>query len=76
MSKKGDCFDNAVAESFFATYKRELIAGRSWRTRREALDATREFFESRYDSKRLHSTLDYRTPAEAEFEYHRQELVA
>jgi putative transposase len=63
MSKKGDCWDNAVAESFFATLELELIAGAQWRTRNEARRAVFEFIESWYNLERRHSTLDYRSPA-------------
>ena len=75
MSKRGDCFDNAPTESFFATYKNELIYRRSWPTRRDALAATADFIDRRYNTQRLHSTLGYRTPAEFELEYHRQQRM-
>lgn len=76
MSRRGDCFDNAVSESFFATYKNELIHLRSWPTRRAAIAATADFIETRYNTRRLHSTLGYRTPAEVELEYRQQQLAA
>jgi putative transposase len=68
MSKKGDCWDNAVAESFFATLELELIAGAEWRTRNEARRAVFEFIESWYNLERRHSTLGYRSPATYERE--------
>ncbi len=69
MSRKGNCWDNAVAESFFATLKNELIYRRRWRTHHELRTALFEYIEVFYNRRRLHSTLDYRTPAEVEEEY-------
>jgi len=69
MSRRGNCWDNAVVESFFATLKAELIEQRSWPTRREARDATAEYIEIFYNSHRLHSSLGYRTPIECEKEF-------
>jgi putative transposase len=66
MSRKGDCWDNAVAESFFATLELELIENSRWKTRREARTAVFEFIESWYNRVRRHSTLDYLSPAEYE----------
>jgi len=66
MSGRGNCWDNAVVESFFATLKRELIYQRSWPTRREAAAAVHEYIEVFYNRRRRHSTLDYKTPAEYE----------
>ena len=70
MSRKGNCWDNAVAESFFATLKNELVSRRTWRSRAELSRAVFEYIEVFYNRKRLHSALDYRTPAEVEQEYH------
>ena len=66
MSRPGQCWDNAVAESFFATLKTELIDGRSWATRAQARGAVFEFIEVFYNRQRLHSSLNYLTPAEYE----------
>ena len=63
MSRKGDCWDNAVAESFFATLEQELIMRRHWATRREARQAIFWYIESWYNLKRRHSTLGYASPA-------------
>lgn len=68
MSRKGDCWDNAVAESFFATLELELIARSRWRTRAEARRAIFEFIETWYNLERRHSTLGYRSPATYERE--------
>lgn len=66
MSRKGDCWDNAVAESFFATLELELIANSNWRTRAEARAAVFEFIEVWYNRVRRHSTLGYRSPVQYE----------
>jgi putative transposase len=69
MSGRGNCWDNAVVESFFATLKRELVYRRSWPTRREAAAAIHEYIEVFYNRRRRHSTLDYHSPAEYEKKY-------
>ena len=66
MSKKGDCWDNAVAESFFATLAWELIEESDWHTRAEAKRDLFEYLEVWYNRQRRHSSLGYRTPAEYE----------
>ncbi len=66
MSRRGDCWDNAVAESFFATLKTELVADARWESRSVAHRAIFEYIEEWYNQKRRHSTLGYRTPAEYE----------
>jgi len=66
MSRRGDCYDNAVAESFFGTLESELIDRTPWPTRRQAIDALADYIDVFYDSQRLHSALGYRTPAEVE----------
>lgn len=63
MSKKGDCWDNAVAESFFATLEKELIDGADWQTHAEARDAVVRFTEVWYNHQRRHSSLGYQSPA-------------
>lgn len=62
MSKKGDCYDNAVAESFFSGLKNELIWDQDFRTRAEARSAIFEWIEVFYNRERLHETLDYVSP--------------
>ncbi len=66
MGSKGDCFDNAVAESFFATLKKELVHRRSWPIRRELQSAIFDYIESFYNRERRHSTLGYLSPREFE----------
>jgi transposase InsO family protein len=66
MSRTGNCWDNAVAESFFATLTKELLIDGVFQTRREAKQALFEFIEIWYNRKRRHSSLEYRTPVEYE----------
>jgi transposase InsO family protein len=66
MSRKGDCWDNAVAESFFATLETELIDEADWATRAEARRAIAAFIEPWYNRERRHSSLGYRSPVEFE----------
>ena len=66
MSRRADCWDNAVVESFNSTIKTELIHRTQWQTREEARAAVYKYIETWYNSKRLHSTLGYRTPIEFE----------
>lgn len=66
MGSKGDAYDNAVAESFFATLKKELIHRRSWPSRRELSTAVFEYIEAFYNRDRRHSTLGMHSPADFE----------
>jgi len=66
MGSKGDCYDNAVCESFHATLEKELLRGRSFRTRQEARTAVFDYIETFYNRERLHSTLGYRSPDQFE----------
>jgi putative transposase len=66
MGSKGDCFDNAVAESFFATLKKELIHGRSWPTKAELRTEVFEYIEIFFNRRRRHSTLGYLSPVQFE----------
>ena len=65
VGRKGQCWDNAVAESFFASLKGELIDTRAWPTRAAACRAVVEYI-AWYNGTRLHSTLGYRSPADFE----------
>lgn len=69
MSRKGNCYDNAMVESFFRTLKVELIYGRKFATRAEARSAIFEYIEVWYNRKRMHSSLDYQTPTEYELKH-------
>lgn len=64
MSRKGNCWDNAVAESFWATLKRELTDGERYASKHDLRLAVFEYIEVYYNRKRLHSSLDYATPEE------------
>src|SRR3954454_8269434 len=66
MGSKGDCFDNAVAESFFATLKKELIHGRSWPTKAELRTEVFEYIEVFFNRRRRHSTLGFLSPEQFE----------
>ena len=66
IGRTGECWDNAVAESFFATIKRELIDTRAWPTRTGLRAAVFEYIEGWYNTRRLHSSLGYLSPAEYE----------
>ncbi len=62
MSRKGDCYDNAVVESFFATLEWELIECSDWHTRRAAQAAIFEYSEGWYNRQQRHASLGYRSP--------------
>jgi len=66
MGSRGDCFDNAVAESFFATLKKELVRRRTWPTRRELTGEVFDYIEAFYNPRRRHSTLGYLSPVQFE----------
>ena len=66
MSRSGNCWDNAVAESFFATLKTELVARARWSTHAMATEALSHYIDGWYNRRRLHSTLGYVSPADYE----------
>ena len=66
MSRKGDCLDNAVAERFFGSLKRERTTNRYYATRQEARDDVIDYIEMFYNSRRKHSYLGYVSPNEYE----------
>jgi putative transposase len=66
MSRTGDCWDNAVAESFFGTLKQELAVEVVWQNRAEAHAAVSEYIHAYYNATRRHSTLGYLSPNEYE----------
>ena len=66
MSRKGDCWDNAVTESFFATLKRELLEGMPKMTRQEAILLLEDYIEVFYNRQRRHSTLKFKSPVDFE----------
>ena len=66
MGSKGDCYDNSVAESFFATLKKELVDRRSWPEKSELRSEIFDYIEAFYNRRRRHSTLGYLSPADYE----------
>ena len=66
MSRKADCYDNAVAESFFSTLKNELVSNSVFESRQKARTEIFSYIEGFYNRKRIHQTLNYRTPDEME----------
>ena len=69
MGRRATCFDNAVSESFFATYKKELIHTRPWNDLTDVRQQTFLWIEGYYNRRRRHSTLNYLTPLEYELGY-------
>ena len=69
LGRTGTCYDNAVAESFFATYKKELVHTRPWPNVRDLTVRTRDWVNNYYNTIRRHSTLGYLTPNEYELGY-------
>lgn len=76
MSRKGDCWDNAVAESFFATLKAELVTEADYQTRSEASASIHDYIDRFYNLVRRHSHLGYLSPTEYELKAHVAALAA
>ena len=76
MSRKGNCWDNAVAESFFSTLEFEGPSAATWRTVKDAGPELFEFIESYYNARRLHSRNGYRSPNETESDWRLHALAA
>ncbi len=74
MSSKGNCYDNAITESFFHTLKTELVYWERYRTREEAKRSIFEYIEINYNRRRLHSSLGYLSPVEFEGK-NKEELI-
>jgi len=66
MSRSGNCYDNASMESFFKTFKVELVYQEHYANREEARRSIHSYIEVFYNRQRLHSSLGYRSPAEYE----------
>lgn len=66
MSGKGNCYDNAITETFFKTLKSELVYFEKYQTRQQAHSSLFEYIELFYNRKRRHSAINYMTPAEYE----------
>ncbi len=76
MSRKANCGDNAVAESFFKTLKVELVYHNQFITIEKSELAIFLWIEIGYNRKRLHSALNYKTPQETEFEFNNKQFAA
>ena len=76
MGRTGICWDNALAESFFATLKNELVHTTTFHTHTQAHREISAYIELFYNHTRLHSTLGYTTPNEAENHYHHTQTAA
>jgi transposase InsO family protein len=74
MSGKGNCYDNAVVESFFHTLKTELVYFETYYTREDARNSIFEYIETHYNRFRMHSTLNYCSPVQ--FEQRWSETIA
>ena len=68
MSRKADCYDNALMESFFGTLKTECVDRQSFQTRHEARHSIFEYLEVFYNRQRLHSSLGYVSPVTYELQ--------
>jgi len=69
MSRRGNCWDNAVAESFFGTLKTELLDELPLQSRRATQTAVADYIENFYNVRRRHSSLDYQSPMEFELKH-------
>jgi transposase InsO family protein len=76
VGRTGVCWDNALAESFFAALKNELVHRTAFPTRRHARRAIVSYIEGFYNRRRLHSALGYRTPLEVHTEYENRQIAA
>jgi len=76
LGRTGVCWDNALAESFFATLKNERVHHMVYPTRKKAADDIARWIELHYNRRRIHSALGYRTPHEVRNEYLNQQLAA
>lgn len=76
LGRTGICYDNALAESFFGTLKNERVHRTVYPTRKKARDDIARYIEIFYNTKRLHSGLNYRTPREVRIEHLNRQLAA
>lgn len=76
MSRAGDCWDNALVESFFSTLKHELIHRYAWPTKRGAISAVTDYIENFYNPYRRHSSIGYESPVGFELNFKRPALAA
>jgi transposase InsO family protein len=76
MGRRGVCYDNAAAESFFATIKRELVERYTWKSADQLHNGLFVWIETWYNRRRRHSSIGYQTPAQANIEYRRNQKSA
>jgi putative transposase len=76
VGRTGICYDNALAESFFATLKNERVHRTAYPTREQARNDIARYIELRYNSRRRHSELDYKTPRQVRTEFEDRQLAA
>jgi len=76
LGRTGCCYDNALAESFFASLKNERVHRTVYPTRKKAQQDIADYIEIFYNRQRLHSALGYRTPHEVRTEYLNEQLAA
>ena len=76
MSRKGDCWDNAVAESFFHTLKTQLLYHKKFLNRQEVEQELFSYIEVYYNRRRRHSTNGYKSPASYEAEWEKMKNAA
>ena len=76
ISRKGNCWDNAVAESFFKTLKSELVYHRKFKNQAQAKIEVFEFIEVGYNRQRIHASLEYKTPIQMENEFYKNQNMA
>lgn len=76
VGRTGICYDNAMAESFFATLKNERVHRTVYPTRKHARDDIARYIELRYNSRRRHSELDYKTPQQVRNEFENRQVAA
>ena len=76
VGRTGICYDNAMAESFFGALKNERVHRTQYPTRQHAINDVARYIELRYNTKRLHSALGYKTPREVYDEYQKRQLAA
>ena len=75
MSRKGNCWDNSVAESFFGSLKQERVQWKHYQTRAEAQQDVLNYIIMFYNSRRLHSYLGYKSPIEFETEQYLKKVA-
>lgn len=75
MSRRGDCYDNAMIESFWHTLKNELVYRTNFKTHQEAKDAIFEYIEVFYNRKRRHSSIGYQSPESFEKEFSKKDAA-